>query len=306
MAQDYLKVLLAMDIDTTVVCRTRSSAESFKKNTDHEVIYGDLAKIIDKSNKDFDFAIVAVDIENLFKVSSLLIEKGIKKLLVEKPGSLNSIEINALTDVSERKQADVSIAYNRRFYASALKAKEIIGLDNGVTSFSFEFTEWSHKIESLPKNTKIKENWFLANSSHVVDLAFFLGGIPKEMQSFISGKNKLSWHPSASAFSGSGITKNNATFSYQADWSGPGRWGVEIVTNKNRLIMRPLEKLQIQKKGSLDITFEDIDDQLDIEFKPGLFKQVEAFLNDDVECLCSLRDQKKSMILFNEISKYKS
>ena len=186
-----------------------------------------------------------------------------------------------------------------------LRAKEMIKLDGGVTSFSFEFTEWSHKIELLSTSPKIKESWFLANSSHVVDLAFFLGGSPKELQSFIAGNNKLSWHPNASVFSGSGRTYNDAIFSYHADWTGPGRWGVEMITNNNRLILRPLEKLQIQKKGSIEIVFEDIDDKLDVKFKPGLFKQVEAFLNDDVECLCSLKDQKNSMILFNQISKYK-
>ena len=45
-----------------------------------------------------------------------------------------------------------------------MNRKEIIAEDNGVTSFNFEFTEWSHEIEKLEKAPGVKENWFLANS----------------------------------------------------------------------------------------------------------------------------------------------
>ena len=41
----------------------------------------------------------------------------------------------------------------------------------------FEFTEWSHNIR-LKLNQQVKESWFLANSTHVVDLVFHLIGLP--------------------------------------------------------------------------------------------------------------------------------
>ena len=65
------------------------------------------------------------------------------------------------------------IGYNRRFYASTQKALEIIALDKGVKSFSFDFTEWSHEIESLKKDIAVKNSWFLCNSTHLLDLSFF-------------------------------------------------------------------------------------------------------------------------------------
>ena len=37
------------------------------------------------------------------------------------------------------------------------------------------------EIEKLNKVPGIKENWFLGNSTHVVDLAFYLGGKPKQI-----------------------------------------------------------------------------------------------------------------------------
>ena len=42
-----------------------------------------------------------------------------------------------------------------------------------------------------------------------------------------------------------------------------------------------MEKLQIQKLNSVAVEECEIDDALDIEFKPGLYKQVESFLNDE-------------------------
>ena len=44
------------------------------------------------------------------------------------------------------------MAYNRRFYASTMKAREIIQSEGGVRNFHFEMTEWAHvigKIDSI-------------------------------------------------------------------------------------------------------------------------------------------------------------
>ena len=52
-------------------------------------------------------------------------------------------------------------------------------------------------------------------------------------------------------FSGAGISISGALFSYQANWQSAGRWSVEILTKKNRLILCPLEELKVQKRGVL-------------------------------------------------------
>ena len=123
------------------------------------------------------------------------------------------------------------------------------------------------------------KNWFLANSSHIVDLAFFLGGKPNRLHSYVEGGSD--WHPAATIFSGAGTTETGALFSYQANWEAPGRWGVEMLTRKNRFIFRPLEKLKVQKINTPFAESIQIDDQLDIDFKPGLYLQTESFLKGD-------------------------
>lgn len=97
--------------------------------------------------------------------------------------------------MAKQKEANVFYAYNRRYFASVLKAQEIIAEDGGVKSFNFEFTEWGHVIEKSGHSAEDLSNWFYANSSHVVDLAFFLGGTPTQMNCVTAGE--LTWHKPA-------------------------------------------------------------------------------------------------------------
>jgi hypothetical protein len=82
-------------------------------------------------------------------------------------------------------------------------------------------------------------------------------------------------------FSGAGTTHQKALFSYRANWNAPGRWGVEILTCHNRFILSPLKKLQVQKLNCLHTENIDIDDQLDFDFKPGVYRQTKSFLKED-------------------------
>jgi len=307
MAQDYLKVLIALGITPDIVCRSEASSTLFFNKTGLKATYGGLENYFDSSDVSlyYDLAIVAVEMENLFSVSKFLFDQNVKQLLIEKPGSISIKQIEEIEKLSTRNKKRVFIAYNRRFYSSTTKAKEIIEKDGGVTSFIFEFTEWSHVIKDIDIHPEVKERWFLGNSSHLVDLAFYLGGFPEQMQCYYSGENKLSWHPSASIFFGSGISKMGALFSYSADWTSSGSWKLEILTRENRLIFKPLEKLQIQAKGSIESSFIDIDDKKDKEFKPGLFKLLESLLNKEYNSLIEISEQRKLFEIYHKITNYK-
>ena len=301
MAVDYHKVLNDLDVPYMVVGRGELSAKLFFEKTGVEPFVGGLDVFLSEYPKHCSHAIVAVGVEILAETTKQLLKYGIKNILVEKPAGLNAKEIAQVTNETKKHGANVCVAYNRRFYASTQKAKEIIEQDGGVISFNFEFTEWSHEIEKLEKAPGVKENWFLANSTHVIDLAFYLGGMPKEISCYTAGG--LDWHPSASIFSGAGKSESGALFSYQANWEAPGRWGVEVLTKENRLILRPMEKLQIQKIGSINAEFVDINDELDLKFKPGLYLQTEAFLRGSKEGLCIIGEHIAKIKLYGEINR---
>lgn len=292
MAREYAKVLLDMQINFTVVGRSDQSCYEFEKQFPSvKVLSGGIEKFENVSS--FDLAIVATSIESLAENTEYLLRNGINNILVEKPGGLDCEEIAALAKVTELLNSTVILGYNRRFYSSVIRAMQIIQEDGGVLSFNFEFTEWSHLVEPQKIDLRIKNNWFLANSTHVVDLAFFLGGIPNEISTFVSGG--LHWHPSASIFAGAGKTTRNALFSYNANWNSAGRWGVEVLTKSHKLILRPLEKLQVQNIGSIEISHVPLEDELDIKFKPGLFLQTKAFIERDLSKTCSIQEQKHMM-----------
>lgn len=300
MGKEYGKVLNDLGVSYCVVCRSDESASKFDEELGVMPTSGGLENYLKQVNEIPDAAIVAVNVEFLSSTVIELLDQGIKEILVEKPAGLNREEISRVYEVSEKRDANVYVAYNRRFYASTKKALEIIKEDGGVSSFNFEFTEWAFQIEKTSHAPEVKEEWLLANSTHVIDLAFFLGGYPKEMCSFNSGS--LDWHRRASKYVGAGLTDKGIPFSYQANWDAPGRWAVEILTDEHRLYFKPMEKLAIQNKGSVVVEDVEIDDQLDIDFKPGLYKQVEAFLydkNDDK--LLTIGEQLSHMSFYEKI-----
>jgi predicted dehydrogenase len=289
MSVDYVKVLKAQKQDFIVVGRGETSANIFEDKTGSPVIIGGLIKFLSTSPKTPEAVIVSVGVEQLYNTTMQLLEFGVKQILVEKPGGLVLNEIEQLQYNSKKNNAQIFIAYNRRFYSSVLKAQELIAKDGGVTSFNFEVTEWSHVIGNLDKPEGVLPKWFLANSTHVTDLAFFLGGKPEKISCFTSGS--LDWHPSASIFAGAGVSESGALFNYQGNWESAGRWSVEVLTNENRYVFRPMESLQVQKRGTIPLVEAEVDDQLDKDFKPGLYLQIKAFIEGDLNSLCSIDEQ---------------
>ena len=118
------------------------------------------------------------------------------------------------------------------------------------------------------------------------------------MKSFVSGGEK--WHPKGTIFSGAGISDKNALFTYNANWESAGRWWVEFLTNKNRYVMKPMEQLFVQKRGSISLEKIELEDELDQNFKPGLYKQVEAFLKFP-EKLMRIEEQVKKLPYYEQM-----
>lgn len=301
MAQEYAKVLNGLGQDFEVIGRSATSAAKFEMATGHAVRQGGLSAALATLPAP-DEAIVAVGVEHLAGVAAELIEAGTRRVLIEKPGGLSTEEIRSLKEAAFEKKAEVLVAYNRRFYASTAKARELIADDGGATSCIFEFTEWSHVIAPLEKGQGVKNAWFLANSTHVVDMVFHLCGFPKDWRAWQSGS--LDWHAASARFCGSGVTEYGALFSYHADWEAPGRWGVEVLTRKRRFIFRPMEQLQVTKLGSVNVEKVEINDSLDKVYKPGLFEQTKAFLARDNDLFCMIDEQLKHCAIYNEMAGY--
>ncbi|KKW19678.1 MAG: Dehydrogenase [Parcubacteria group bacterium GW2011_GWA2_51_10] len=287
MARAYAAVLKALDLDFDIIGRSEAGVAGFEQETGMRARAGGVA-VLEGAERGYSHAIIAVGIPELPRVAQEIITLGCPHILLEKPGALYKNDLQSLRDEAQKSGISVFIAYNRRYLSSVIKAREIVA-EEGLRSFSFEFTEKLTAKESIKRfgtPKEVEDNWFIANSTHVVDLAFFLGGMPKEIRGF-SAVGPL-WAPHPSLFSGAGVTQNGVPFSYHANWELPGPWSVTIGTKKSTLVLLPLEQLSVLREGKLERV--EVDDALDREFKPGLYRQVESFLRNKSE-LPALDDQ---------------
>jgi predicted dehydrogenase len=287
-AIEYAKVLKALGKDFIVIGRGEESARKFEDATGAKPIIGGLESFLATSPDVPAKAINCVRAQDLGKTNIRLMQYGLPCVLTEKPG-FYPFEMEEVEKEYRKSGSRFYIAYNRRFYASVLAAEKVIEEDGGLLSFNFEFTEWKHIFDRLPESVALElHNLFVGNSSHVVDLAFFLGGEPKEITCFSNGT--VGWHTPAN-FAGAGVTKNGVLFNYCANWNAPGRWAVELLTAKHRIYLKPMEQLQLQDIATVKVYPVEIDDYLDKEFKPGFYLETKAFIEGDYSRLCSLEQQ---------------
>ena len=281
MASDYARILRYLDKEFIVVGRGLSSANNFNKEIGIIPKIGGLNKFLSSQKHDLKTAIIATSTDSLMSNLLLLLKHGFKKILIEKPAGLSIDELIDNESKILKSNAKVFVAYNRRFYSSVLEAEKLIDQDGGLESMFFEFTEWLHVIEENNFNKSSKENWFFVNSTHVIDLAFFLAGDPIKWSSYTKRGN-VDWHPT-SQFCGSGLTKKNILFSYLSNWESAGRWSVELLTRKRRIYLKPLEKIFIQKRGEILLNEHIFSNSKGNDFKEGLLNQVRAFFDNDFD-----------------------
>jgi predicted dehydrogenase len=293
MAIDYFAVLKDENYDITVIGRGEESAIKFESQTGVKPFVGGLQEYVNKNSFPANaYVIITTGTEALMPSLLLALQAGAHKVLIEKPAAISIEELIANEEKLKPYSNNVFVAYNRRFYASVIEAKKMIEEDGGLQTMHFEFTEWAHKIEPLTKAPGVKENWFFANSTHVVDLAFYLAGKPTQWNTY-SKAGTLEWHSKAN-FTGAGITENGVLFSYLSNWESAGRWAIELLTEKRRIYLKPLESISVQQKGSLAVIEHKLDDSLDLEFKPGLYRQISAFIKGSHFCLLSLENHMKA------------
>lgn len=307
MAVEYAKALSSQGACYEVIGRGNKSARLFHEQTGVDVVEGGLERFLSGLKGSVpQSAIIALPVDRLYSAGLLLIKAGVKRILIEKPGALYTRELEEMEKESLKMGAEVFIAYNRRFYASVVAAQKMIEEDGGPLTLHAEFTEWSHVIETLDLRAEIKNRWLIANSSHVLDLAFHLGGLPEEGTFLESGKDEIEWHPAAAVFAGAAKTTKGCLFTYSSNWMGPGRWRIEVTTKFRRFLLCPLESLQVMERGQLEFSPVALG-ELDENIKMGILEQVLAFLStDDSAVLVDLSEHLRSTIACDQIGNYAS
>jgi len=304
-AQEYVKVLIALDTKPIVVTRGVNKAELINSLFENiTVITGGIESFLSNNSTLPDYAIVATPAPTLFNISRLLIESGVRNILIEKPGVFNYQHAMELSEMAKIHGSKVSIGFNRRAFQSVQRAKEIIENDGGIVSMHFDFSEAIYRQSEKDLARYDEESlsyWGIANSSHVIDLAFYLLGPIKHLKTARYGDD-ITWHKNGSIFMGFGESLNGVPFSYHSNWNCPGRWRIEVMTSHRKLIFSPLEQLSQQTLHSFHIEDVKIDTVIDNKYKPGYCLQVKRFIEGNG--IFDLHELSSSIITFNRIFGY--
>lgn len=302
-ARCYVESLLVNGVDRaciTIFGRGGMTSKLFARemNMPVELFEGE------ESVQGYDVGIVATPIAQLFPCTLDLVKAGVKNVLVEKPVSFQKSDLERLLAVAEELGVNVSVALNRRFFSSVLALKSRIQADGGLQSLHFCFTERLKDAASGKHDKSERKYWGLANSIHVIDLAFHLIGEGIEELS-VYGKSSVeqnkAWEGRQTVFAGSGVGKYGAMFSYSADWSGGGRWGIECSTKQGKYRLSPLEELQFMAIGQFETKLiTGTDGQMG---KPGFHEMCRLLLECPSE-LCGLAGFMESHKFISKVCGY--
>lgn len=300
MADQYCNALKVLGVsDFTVISRSETSSTMICEKHGGRPEHGGYEAVLPRLGV-FDLVIVATPIHELRPAALLAARCGNKNILVEKPGSLYSAELDRWAEDPLMKNARVRLAFNRNTYASFWKLKERSAIDGGITSCRYMFTEWVHTINFSNNRPEVYSRWGISNSLHVIAMAHALIGMPKKISAFREGS--LEWHPSGERFSGSGCTGPGVLFSYHADWGSAGRWGIEVMTPMNSYQLIPLEQLNVCKKGTvqwnpvqIEAAFTGVKDgvgeELAVMLEPELEKDIPLVTIGEAARLTSLAEE---------------
>lgn len=300
MAIAYAKTLQHLGLPFRCFGRSADSASRFEAETGVTAGTGPLEDQLRATDVAGAHAIVAVNINQLSRVCKTLLAAKVHRILVEKPGGIDLADMKDLSDHDIQDQ--IFVAYNRRFLKSTQRALDVIAEDGGAQTLHFEFTELPDRLSALGVHPpEVLANLPYANSSHVFDMAFYLGQAADDLSDIsivgAARQGAISWHPDGSRFASCGTIADRSLYTCFADWRSGGNWSVEVSTAKRRLRLRPLETLTQQLRETFEVT--PIELSRDPEgLKPGLPGMVAEFLHCGGQRLPSMRCQVARMEVF--------
>lgn len=285
MGRQYVKSLQALGIKQIRVCSRSAGPLAELEGVNEVTTLAGGFRMIRSVPRAEELGIVAAPTADLVAAAQHLAACGYRKILIEKPVSLWSGDIQRLAEHLKREGVEAMCAYNRVAYPSFHEVRSRATEEGGITSCTYTFTEMIKP--DWPERFPAEElaRWGIANSLHVMSMAHGLIGLPARWSGHRSGA--LSWHPTGSVFVGSGISDRGIPFSYHADWGSTGRWSVEVLTPVSSYRLCPLEKL-LRKTSALRDWEEIPVATFAADVKVGFVEQLSAMLDRHIRQLVPL------------------
>lgn len=296
-AEEHIKVFKAQyncEI-TGIYSRTRVKAEIIANRYN-------ILNVVDSINElailSPDVVVIAVTVESTESIC-LQAFKYPWYILVEKPVGLNYNSAKLILEFSEKCNSRVFVALNRRQYSSTLCALNLLHSD--LNKRFVVVNDQEDPILQLKSgmNSDVVKNLMFTNSIHLIDYfkIFCRGEIEKITISerWNSGKNNTVIANIKFDSGDIGL--------YVALWDMPGPWSVSVATPNLNILMKPLERVHVQKYGSRKSEIFNLSNY-DTIYKPGFFVQAQNLLkaaNGEKHNLASLKEVINTMKLIRDL-----
>lgn len=280
-SKEYIKSLIKLKVKNIFVISNNTKKLRLKEFSNDRIFTGGYKKNL-KNFEKIDLLIIAIPIPKLLNALKYALTLNIQNILLEKPGSLYSKELEKISKSISNQT--VCLGYNRLVYPSLKKLQYLTTKDGGITSCKFSLSERIHTIDFKKYSKQELERWGLCNPIHVLSMVFSTIGFPTTIFSTQTGS--LEWHQTGSSFVGNGISEKNIPFSYHADWRSVGRWSLEIFTKKHSFKLEPIEELYQNKIGSTNWT------KVTLKQK---FPELKAGIPEILELMLSKNQQKNDL-----------
>jgi predicted dehydrogenase len=191
-------------------------------------------------------------------------------VLMEKPAGFDLADAEDIAAAADRAGRRAWVALNRRHYSATRSAVSRLASDPGARFIKVLDQEDQAAALAAGQPAKVVDNWMYANSIHVIDY-FRVFGRGK----VVSVEPVIPWNPARPGMVVAKLVFDSGDLGlYEGIWDGPGPWSVTVSTRTQRLEMRPLEQLGVQRRGERRLEPEAAH-QRDAAFKAGFRLQAE-------------------------------
>ena len=247
--------------------RTRARAEALSKELTVGPVADSIAELHEKSRAQ----LVVVSVPEL-SAAPVLAEcfRHDWTVLAEKPAGYDLADAERIAAEAARLKRRAFVALNRRHYSATRNAQKKLEGDSGPRFIRIQDQQDPVAARAAGQPEKVAANWMYANSIHVIDYFKVFGrGAVTSVEPIVP------WNPARP-----GVVLAKVSFAsgdlglYEGVWDGPGPWAATVSTPSQRLEMRPLESLALQRRGERRLDPQPVE-EWDTAFKAGFRQQAE-------------------------------
>lgn len=253
-----------------ITSRTKTKADILANKYNIDTCAKNLDNLVKESKPDALMVLVTED--QMYNVGVKALSYGLP-VFFEKPSGLLPEENWRLAELARKNSIPTMVSFNRRYYSIFHKGMKIIRNHGPLMGVVVEGHERMWRIREGGKFSEdIMEKWIFANSTHTIDLLRFFGGEVVDVKSIVHRYRESRGDQFASVME----LESGAIGQYSAHWYSPGGWRVVLYGDGVTVEFKPLESgCWIDKKFEVHKIEPD---EVDLKYKPGFFKQMEAFV----------------------------